>query len=120
MGAPCRQGFPSSSRLRSSGDYVSLNRRGKRCHTSHLLIIAASDGDELRLGISVSRKVGNAVCRNRLKRWTREYFRCRRGSLKAGTDISVVVKQGAAQLSHIEYDRQLQEGLHKLQVIADA
>lgn len=120
MGAPSGQGFPPACRFRSSRDYVSVNRRGKRCHTAHLLIIAADCGDGIRLGISVSRKVGNAVCRNRLKRWAREYFRRHRGMLKAGTDISLVVRPGAAQLNHNEYDRQLQEGLHKLQVVADA
>jgi ribonuclease P protein component len=85
-----------------------------------LLVIAASGAAGTRLGISVGRKVGNAVCRNRIKRWIREYFRIRRQGLKAGVDLSVVVKAGAGQLTHAEFEQQLQDALHRLQVGADA
>jgi ribonuclease P protein component len=83
-------------------------------------VIAATGSAGVRLGISVSRKVGNAVCRNRIKRWLREYFRTRRSALQTGVDLSVVVKPGAAQLSHAELDQQLQDALRRLQVSADA
>jgi ribonuclease P protein component len=73
----------------------------------------------VRLGISVSRKVGNAVCRNRIKRWLREYFRINRTRIVSGVDLSVVVKPSAAQLDHAALDRQFQEALLRLQVNGD-
>ena len=120
MDARPEQGFPPSCRLRTSREYSQLWRHGRRCHTAHLIVIAASGSSGTRLGLSVSRKVGNAVCRNRLKRWLREYFRVQRAGLGAGTELSVVVKPGAAQLAHAELDQQLQEALRRLRVYADA
>ena len=120
MAARPAQGFPPSCRLRTSREYSQLWRQGRRCHTAHLVVIAAAGSAGVRLGISVSRKVGNAVCRNRLKRWIREYFRLHRAGLCAGTDLSVVVKPGAALLAHADIDRQLREALQRLEVNGDA
>jgi ribonuclease P protein component len=73
-----------------------------------------------RLGISVSRKVGNAVCRNRIKRWLREYFRVNRRSLPVGIDLSVVVKPGAAGLGHPTLDDEFRGALRRLGVLGHA
>jgi len=63
---------------------------------------------ETRLGMTASRKVGNAVVRNRLKRWTREFYRRwpERGSLP-GADLVIHFKPAAAQASHAALDREL-------------
>jgi len=56
---------------------------------------AAVPGDRRqRLGITASRKVGNAVQRNRAKRLLREAFRCIRTELPSGIDLVVIVRQG--------------------------
>jgi len=56
---------------------------------------AAVPGDRRqRLGITASRKVGNAVQRNRAKRLLREAFRCVRSELPSGLDLVVIVRQG--------------------------
>lgn len=120
MDARLAQGFPPSCRLRHSREYQQIWRQGQRCHTTHLLVIVAPGRSGTRLGITVGRKVGNAVCRNRIKRWIREYFRIRRPALKAGMDLSVVVKVGAAQLTHGEFELQLHEALDRLRMGADA
>jgi ribonuclease P protein component len=115
------QGFPASCRLRTSREYTQVWRQGRRCHTAHLLVIALSgSATETRLGISVSRKVGNAVCRNRIKRWLREYFRLHRTGLAVGVDLSVVVKTGAATLEHAAFNQEFQEALRRLQVSGHA
>jgi ribonuclease P protein component len=50
-----------------------------------------------RLGITVTRKIGNAVARNRIKRLVREVFRLNRTRLPEGLDLVWVAKQQAAQ-----------------------
>lgn len=120
MDARPDRGFPSSCRLRMSREYTQVWRQGRRCHTAHLIVIAGPGSAGARLGISVGRKVGNAVCRNRIKRWLREYFRNHRAGIAAEVDLSVVVKPGAAQLEHAAIDHQFREALQRLQVFGDA
>lgn len=50
-----------------------------------------------RLGVTVTRKIGNAVARNRIKRLVREVFRLHRARLPEGLDLVWVAKQQAAQ-----------------------
>jgi ribonuclease P protein component len=58
------------------------------------------DGGPARLGITVTRKVGNAVRRNRIKRLVREWFRARRDEL-GPCDLVVVAKRGTPALLHL-------------------
>lgn len=62
-------------------------------------MIAPPATPQSRLGTVVSRKVGKAHDRNRVKRRLREYFRHRRGDLATLVDLVVIAKPGAAALS---------------------
>jgi ribonuclease P protein component len=53
----------------------------------------------VRLGVTASRKVGSAVVRNRVKRRVRDAFRRQRGLLPASTDVVVIARPSAAELS---------------------
>jgi ribonuclease P protein component len=55
----------------------------------------AGSEDRGRLGLVVSKQVGNAVVRNRVKRRVREWFRIHRWELPAQTDLVVVARSGA-------------------------
>jgi len=72
---------------------------GSRLVTRHFLIFVRDrgDGGSTRLGITVTRKVGNAVRRNRIKRLVREWFRGRAGEL-GPCDLVVVAKRGISPL----------------------
>jgi len=59
------------------------------------------------LGITVSRKVGNAVCRNQIKRWIRELFRKHYKQFGRVADISIIARRQAGRLSHRQVDEEI-------------
>lgn len=94
-------------RIRRSSDYQRTRQEGKRYHTTHFIVIVNPGRDNSRLGITVSRKVGNAVCRNRFKRWIRDLFRKSYQRFSLALDISIIAKHHAGSLSHLQVDREL-------------
>lgn len=75
-------------RLRKRKDFGQVYRRG-RSQANRQLVLYHQKGRGIRIGISVSKKLGNAVCRNRIKRRLREAIRPRIPSLKPGRYIIV-------------------------------
>ncbi len=70
------------------------------------------EGQRRRLGITTSRKVGNAVVRNRVKRRVREWFRRSRSSIAAGSELLVIARPAATDLATREVGAVLDEMLH--------
>ena len=96
--------FRSSDRLLRPSDFGRVSREGRRVVDPAFVLLVArgSVGTEAprpRLGITVSRKVGPAVDRNRVKRHVREWFRGSRGKLQAGVDLVVIGRSTAGGLS---------------------
>jgi ribonuclease P protein component len=84
------QRFLTQYRIKRGADFQRAYRR-QRASDDRLLIYACENGlGYPRLGLSVSRKVGGAVVRNRWKRLLREAFRLRREELPAGLDLVVI------------------------------
>ncbi|HEX5446761.1 MAG TPA: ribonuclease P protein component [Pirellulales bacterium] len=89
------QRFPPELRLRRKADFERVYRR-RRSVGDELLVVYGCENDlpHPRLGLSVSRKVGGAVVRNRWKRLLREAFRMHRSELPSGIDLIVSPRPG--------------------------
>jgi ribonuclease P protein component len=61
--------------IKQPSTFVDLRKNGKKVFVNNWLIAVCRKSDEFELGISVSSKDANAVVRNRLKRWAKEFFR---------------------------------------------
>jgi len=98
-----------AGRLRRRADYVAVQEQGRRVSGRFYLLLArrrdvagpagaavgGASFQEPRFGITVSRKVGGAVERNRVKRWVRESYRRLRSLAPAATDMVLIARPSA-------------------------
>ena len=104
------------NRLSRSSEFERVYRQGRSTANRHLVLYAFANpaADEPRLGLSVSRKVGGAVQRNRVKRLLREAFASESGSLARGQDVVVVARPEAGELAAREGLAGIQASLSEL------
>ena len=95
-------GISKDMRLRQRAEYLAVQNGGLKLHGRHVLAIAKRRPDASlrgRVGLTVTKKVGNAVVRNRIKRMLREWLRLH-GWIPAGWDMVLVAKDSAARQLH--------------------
>jgi len=98
--------FDKTGRLRKRWEFTRLSSSGNKQTAAHFVIISSDPVFSwARLGITVSKKVGNAVIRNRIKRLIREFFRNNR-ILFPVADYNIIARSGA---SHLDYSAVCQE-----------
>lgn len=89
--------FSAAARLRRPAEFARVYQKRRSAARGSLVLYAAArdePGGQARLGISVSRRIGTAVIRNRWKRRLRESFRGVQSQLDPRTDYVIVVRSG--------------------------
>jgi ribonuclease P protein component len=100
--------YPKAARLRRRAEFVTLQRSGQRWHSRSFVVIwRPSPTGCTRLGVTVSRRVGKAVVRNRVKRLVREVFRIDGRDLSPAQDILVIARAGAHKLQYAQVASEL-------------
>ena len=92
-----------SGSLKKNRDFQQVYRKGTSAATRQFVMYVLENGTEKnRLGISVSKKVGNSVVRHRVTRLVREGYRLQEQSFLRGKDIVVIARIPAAQCTQEE------------------
>jgi len=100
---PGAHAFPREERLTRRAEFLRIYKEGKKyVGRTYVLYVLDSPGQGRKVGFTVSRKVGKAVTRNRVKRVMREVYRQCRPQLVTDVQFVLVARPAAAKLSYQE------------------
>lgn len=103
-----------TEKLKKNDDFVNARKNGKSRANKNLVILYVENNlGYTRLGISVSKKVGNSVVRHRVKRILRESYRLNEEKFHSGWDICLIARTGANLCTYQELDSAL---LHVMKI----
>jgi len=92
--------FGPPERIRKQKDFLHLYKKGKRYRGKYFTLVYLSSALSFsRMAVVVSKKVGNAVKRNKIKRWIRTLFRRNKHMLKYPFDIIIIAKKEILEAS---------------------
>ena len=88
--------YPHSESLKKNRDFQLLYKEGKSCANRYLVLYVKENGlEKNRLGVSVSKKVGNSIVRHRITRLIRESYRLHEDMFNSGLDMVVIARVSA-------------------------
>ncbi len=92
--------------LKKNTDFGKVYRKGKSRANRHLVLYILNNGtDKNRLGISVSKKVGNSVVRHRIKRLIKEAYRLNESAFARGYDLVFIARTDARERTYEEIEK---------------
>jgi ribonuclease P protein component len=107
-------------RIKKNKEFQHVFQKGKSMANRQFVIYAVKMEDQpvFRLGLSVSKKIGNAVTRNRIKRLVRQAVHEMREQLPDSVDIVVIARKPAADMSFEEVKKSLHHIIKKLPLLS--
>ena len=115
------QRLPPTERLRHPKEFQHVFQHGKKLVASlFVLYVLPTSALHSRLGLTVSKRIGKAVARNRVRRLMRELFRQHKVLIQPPCDLVFVARRGAAEASLEEYIQQFVRLLRRCQRSGEA
>lgn len=104
-----KQTFDKHERIRKRRDYLRVYKNGYRVNSKNFIIVSSENRSGVkRLGLTVSKKAGNSVKRNRIKRLLREFFRLNKNRFPPSQDIVIIAKKNIPPLKYRDVCRELE------------
>ncbi|MDD8014146.1 MAG: ribonuclease P protein component [Acidobacteriota bacterium] len=97
------EGLSPQERIRKKSDFLALYKKGSRLRGKYFdIVYLANQLPFSRMAVVVSKRVGNAVVRNKVKRWTRDLFRRNKDLMREPTDLILIMRKDIVDLSREE------------------
>lgn len=106
-------------RLRDRADFTRVYRYG-RSFANHQLVLYVFNRpqvDKFRVGVSASKKIGNAVMRNRMRRMIKEIVRLQSDRVVDHVDLIFIVRKGATTMNYEQLSKSVHHVLRKASVL---
>jgi ribonuclease P protein component len=112
--------FTPADRIRKKSEYATVFSNSRKV-VDRYFVCYLSTGEQSgsKIGLAVSRKVGKAVTRNRVKRYLREFYRSHRPYFTAPCHVVVVARPAAAGMSYVECTHAMKQLLRRGGVLHD-
>lgn len=96
-------------RIKDNKEFQYIFQQGKSFANRQLVIyfIKEVDQSHFRIGLSVGKKIGNAVTRNRIKRYLRQSFQELEGEILPTLDIVIIARQPTKEMNYFEIKKSL-------------
>ncbi len=106
-------------RIKKNEEFSQVFKQGHSvANRQFVLYVLPKEGQVIfRLGLSVSKRVGNAVTRNRVKRYIREVFHSQKDLLEANVDYVVIARKPAATMNLVEVEQSLLHVMRKARIL---
>ncbi len=113
------QSLPPERRIKESRQFARIKTQGRRFSLGCLIInwLLGPEATQPRVGVVVSRKVGNAVARNRAKRFLREAYRIHQSELPKTLQLVVVARPSIANKGFANVEHDLLSALRQVKLI---
>ena len=112
-----RKSMRFSESLKKNVDFQKVYKKGKSYTNRYLtMLVIKNDLNRNRIGISVSKKVGNSIVRHRITRLIRESYRLNEEDFKCGFDLVIVARMNAKGKNYFDIEEALMHlaRLHKI------
>lgn len=105
-----RQSFGKDERILKRKEFTAVYDQGRRLSSENFIVLLRPNPSGIRrLGLTVSKKIGMAVRRNRIKRLLREFFRLNKDRLPPGQDMVIIARKNASSRTYDEVRRELED-----------
>jgi len=100
--------FRRKERMAHPQDFKRVMKTGRKLTSRNFIIFVKENEKEFhRLGVVVSKEVGSATYRNKIKRVCREFFRLHKGRIRGSADIVILAKKGCSVKKYLEVKEEL-------------
>jgi ribonuclease P protein component len=98
----------SQERIKKSSNFRYVYSRGKSVSDRNLVLYIAKNGKSInKVGLSVSKKIGKSVTRNRIRRLIKEAYRLNKNSFKKGYDLVFIARISSAKASFFDIEKSI-------------